>query len=231
MIFDARSSLRRWITVTLSAKRVRKIASSKAESPPPTTTISCSRKKNPSHVAQVDTPWPRSRASPGTPSMSALAPVATISDLGQDVGLAVGGPGPHAEGAIGQIDLGGLAGDELCPEARRLVPEAAHEIGSEDAVDEAGVVLDLGGEHQLAAGLVARGGRLALDDEGPQVGPGGVDGGGEAGGAGAEDHHLTVSRPPQSLWRPGPRRAPGGPAATRTPPTRASDAHTRRPKA
>ena len=39
MIFDARNSLRRWTSVTLSAKRVRKLASSSAESPPPTTAI------------------------------------------------------------------------------------------------------------------------------------------------------------------------------------------------
>ena len=56
MTLEARSSPRRWMTVTLSANRVRKRASSRAESPPPTTAISCSRKKNPSQVAQVDTP-------------------------------------------------------------------------------------------------------------------------------------------------------------------------------
>ena len=45
MIFDARSVSRRWTTVTFDAKRVRKIASSIAESPPPTTAISWPRKK------------------------------------------------------------------------------------------------------------------------------------------------------------------------------------------
>ena len=38
--------------VTLVAKRVRKSASSMAESPPPTTPISLPEKKNPSQVAQ-----------------------------------------------------------------------------------------------------------------------------------------------------------------------------------
>ena len=56
MILDARSSSRRWTTVTLEAKRVRKMASSSAESPPPATAMCCSRKKKPSQVAQVDTP-------------------------------------------------------------------------------------------------------------------------------------------------------------------------------
>ena len=56
MTFEARSSLRRWMRVTLSANRVRNSASSRAESPPPTTAMSWSRKKNPSQVAQVETP-------------------------------------------------------------------------------------------------------------------------------------------------------------------------------
>ena len=45
MIFDARSVSRRWTTVTCDANRVRKIASSIAESPPPTTAIGLPRKK------------------------------------------------------------------------------------------------------------------------------------------------------------------------------------------
>ena len=45
MIFDARSVSRRWTSVTLLAKRVRKLASSMAESPPPTTAMSWPRKK------------------------------------------------------------------------------------------------------------------------------------------------------------------------------------------
>ena len=56
MIREARSSSRRWITVTLEAKRVKKMASSMAESPPPATAMCWSRKKKPSQVAQVDTP-------------------------------------------------------------------------------------------------------------------------------------------------------------------------------
>ena len=56
MIREARNSSRRWITVTLEAKRVKKMASSMAESPPPATAMCWSRKKKPSQVAQVDTP-------------------------------------------------------------------------------------------------------------------------------------------------------------------------------
>ena len=79
MIFEARSWLRRWTTVTLVANFVRNSASSMAESPPPTTAISLPRKKNPSQVAQVDTPWPRRRASLGSSSISERAPVLTMT--------------------------------------------------------------------------------------------------------------------------------------------------------
>ena len=46
--------------------------------------------------------------------------------------------------------------------------------GPEDAVGEAGVVLDVGGEHELPAGADA------LDDDRLEVGAAGVDGGGQA---------------------------------------------------
>jgi hypothetical protein len=66
MIFDARNSSRRCTIVTERANLVRNVASSMAESPPPITAMSWSRKKNPSHVAHELTPWPSSRCSPGT---------------------------------------------------------------------------------------------------------------------------------------------------------------------
>ncbi|GBC86197.1 hypothetical protein HRbin12_00183 [bacterium HR12] len=79
MIREARNASRRCTIVTRLANRVRKIASSIAVSPPPTTMSSRSRKKKPSQVAQAETPRPRSRSSPGTPSQRALAPVAMMS--------------------------------------------------------------------------------------------------------------------------------------------------------
>ena len=79
MIFEARSSSRRCTMVTFEANRVRKVASSTAESPPPTTTISWLRKKNPSQVAHQDTPWPDSRFSSGSPSSRYAEPVARIT--------------------------------------------------------------------------------------------------------------------------------------------------------
>jgi len=65
--------------VTEVANRVRKRASSIAESPPPTTQISWPRKKKPSHVAHVESPCPSRRASPGTASGIARAPDARIT--------------------------------------------------------------------------------------------------------------------------------------------------------
>ena len=79
MICEARNSSRRWTSVTFVPKRVRKSASSKAESPPPTTTIGFSLKNAPSQVAQAETPRPCRRCSDSSPSQRALAPVATIT--------------------------------------------------------------------------------------------------------------------------------------------------------
>jgi len=79
MIFSARSVLRRWISVTLVAKLVRKIASSTAVLPPPMMQTSLPRKKKPSQVAQAETPPPRNRCSLGRPSQRACAPVQMIN--------------------------------------------------------------------------------------------------------------------------------------------------------
>ena len=68
MILEARSVSRRWTMVTDVANRVRKVASSIAVSPPPTTAMSWSRKKKPSQVAHQETPRPDSRFSLGRPS-------------------------------------------------------------------------------------------------------------------------------------------------------------------
>ena len=79
MIFEARSSSRRWITYTFDANFVRNVASSIAESPPPTTAITRSRKKNPSQVAQYETPRPDSRDSPSMPILRGAEPVAKMT--------------------------------------------------------------------------------------------------------------------------------------------------------
>src|SRR5690606_25288023 len=65
--------------VTFLAKRVKYIPSSTAESPPPITAISRSRKNAPSQTAQYDTPRPAYSSSPGTPSLRCSAPVAMMT--------------------------------------------------------------------------------------------------------------------------------------------------------
>ena len=52
MMFEARNSSRRWMTTTFEANFARNIASSIAESPPPTITVGTSRKNAASQVAQ-----------------------------------------------------------------------------------------------------------------------------------------------------------------------------------
>src|SRR6267142_6069209 len=81
MILEARNSSRRWMRVTLLAKRVRNVASSIAVSPPPITAIGLPEKKKPSQVAHEETPWPIKACSLGRPSQRADAPLAMIKDL------------------------------------------------------------------------------------------------------------------------------------------------------
>ena len=75
----ARSPSLRCTTWTMGENFVRNVASSMAESPPPTTTISCPLKNGPSHVAQYETPRPARASSPFTPSLRGLAPVHMIT--------------------------------------------------------------------------------------------------------------------------------------------------------
>ena len=89
MIFEARSLSRRCTIVTVLPNRVRNSASSTAESPPPITAMSCSRKKNPSQVAHQETPCPESSFSPGTESSLYLDPVAMITALARYVSVSV----------------------------------------------------------------------------------------------------------------------------------------------
>src|SRR5438128_309759 len=80
MIREPRNWSRRWSSITSGEKRVRKVASSRAVSPPPTTAMRLPLKKKPSHVAHAETPRPRRRVSLSRPSHNALAPVATTTE-------------------------------------------------------------------------------------------------------------------------------------------------------
>ena len=94
----------------------------------------------------------------------------------------------HVERTRGEIHRVGVGGDEPGPEARGLVPEAHHELRAHDSFNESGVVLDLGGEHQLTTG------GEPFDDHGLEVGARGIDRGGEAGRARSDDDDFVVLR-------------------------------------
>ena len=102
----------------------------------------------------------------------------------------------------GEVDRGHVVGDQLGAEALGLLAQVVHQVRAHDAVGEAGEVLDVGGVHQGAAG-----GHRALEHQRCQVGPRGVDGGGVAGRAGADDDHVAdvvhVGREPFRLAGPG----------------------------
>jgi len=89
------------------------------------------------------------------------------------------------EGALGEVGGGEVGHAKLGAEAGGLLLHVFNEFGTLDAVRPAGEVFDERGDGELAAGLVA------FEDEGLEVGAGGVDGGSEAGAAGAEDDGIA----------------------------------------
>ena len=60
---------------------------------------------------------------------------------------------PTRRTGAGERSTRSTRGDELGAEALGLLAELHHQLGAHDPVGEAGEVLDVGGEHQLAAGL------------------------------------------------------------------------------
>ena len=100
-------------------------------------------------------------------------------------GVGVGG-GLDDLDLAGEVDLDHVVGDDLGAEALGLRAHLVHQGRAHDAVAEAGEVLDLGGVHQRAAG-----GHRTLEDQRLQAGAGGVDRGGVARGAGADDDHVA----------------------------------------
>ena len=93
------------------------------------------------------------------------------------------GPGVHChpERAFREVYGGDDVLDDFRAHVLGLGAHLLHQPGALDDVCETGIVLDIGGDHQLAAGLQAG------DHHGGKHGPGGVDGGGIAGGSRAND--------------------------------------------
>ena len=125
---------------------------------------------------------PQARLRRRGPSHRAEAPVATITAWAR---YSV----PRAqmpERALGEVDPVDVDIDHPGTEALRLGAHRGHQLRALDAVGEARVVLDVAGQHQLAAG------RRARQDDRLEVGPRGVDGRGQAGRPGADDDDLGV---------------------------------------
>ena len=154
-----------------------------AESPPPMTAISLPEAKKPSQVAQELTPWPMRACSEGRLSQRAEAPEAMMRVRVWMVSLAE----VELEGVLGEVDGDEVGHAQLGAEAGGLLLHVLDELGALDAFGPAGKVFDQRGDGELAAGLVA------FEDERLEVGAGGVDGGGEAGAAGAEDDGVVRS--------------------------------------
>ena len=144
---------------------------------------------------------------------------------GDDHGLraVLGAAGPDAERALGEVDPVDVDVDDARAEALGLGAHRGHQLGALDAVREARVVLDVAGEHQLAAR------RRTGEDDRLEVRARGVDRGGQPGRAGADDDHLGLDRPSswsaravrRAAWRRPPRASR---TASRRHPRRASRA-------
>ena len=125
----------------------------------------------------------------GEPLLVGQAELAVGRAHGEDDGVRpVGGAlgvGDRLDLAL-EVDRLDVVGDDLGAEPLGLGAHVLHELGAHDAVAEAGEVLDLGGVHQRATG-----GDGALEEQRLEVGAGGVDGGGVAGRAGADDDQTA----------------------------------------
>ena len=182
MIFEARNSSRRWTIVRLSANFEMKIESSIAESPPPTTITSSPLKKAPSQTPQVETPWPPSSISPGTPSRLGSAPIARITVLAtysSSPTQTCWRPPSESSTRVASSLM------KRVPKRSAWSRNFVHHLGPHDPLREAGVVLDVGRVLKLAAPLEA------LDHERLEVGARRV-GGGRVAGAGAADDDQVL---------------------------------------
>jgi hypothetical protein len=150
MIFEARKASRRWSSVTFEANRLRKIASSIAESPPPTTAISLSRKKEAvaSGAARHAVADQRLFARQAQPARARTGGDNQRARMDLAIEYAADGMRAHLHASHQRVLVGGA-------EARRLLLHVLDQLRALNALGPAGKVLDHGGNGELAAGLVA----------------------------------------------------------------------------
>src|ERR1041384_5783042 len=94
----------------------------------------------------------------------------------------------HFEGALVEVNFGYGAGFEFRAELLRLLAHVLDEFGAQNAVREPGIILNVGGERKLAAGL------MSIENEGLQVRARSVNRSGEAGTATADDDDRSEER-------------------------------------
>ncbi len=163
-----------------------------AVSPPPTTTSSRPLKNAPSQVAHADSPWLRNFSSLGMSSHLADAPVATM------MVSAMNSPSP-VEILNGRADRSTAVTSVVttrAPLRSAWARISSISLGPCTPCGKAGVVFHFRGDGELTAG---RGQRLdhqaaPLEHHGRQVGARGVDGGGAAGRATADDGDFHMLR-------------------------------------
>src|ERR1700675_467854 len=94
---------------------------------------------------------------------------------------------PDAERPLREVDARDVVGEKLGAEPLGLASELAHQLRTHDPFREAGVVLYVARDHQLAAPL------KAFDDEVLQSGAGAVEWSRISGWAAADDDQLANS--------------------------------------
>src|SRR5260221_12841314 len=97
---------------------------------------------------------------------------------------------PNLEGALREVDLLHVRGDDLGALVLGLLPKTQHQILTRHGAREARAVLDVAREHELATRYEPTG-IEALDAKRLQVRARGVDGRRQAGRAGANDEHFV----------------------------------------
>ncbi len=157
------------------------------------TTTDLLRKKKPSQVAQAETPKPLNSSSLGRPSHFALAPVAKMIASATIVR-------PLSQRTTKGRLLSSSADDIFVLDARAdmlgLRAHLIHEPRPLNRFGEAGVVFDVGGDHQLAARLVAR------EQERLHHGARGIDRRRIAGRPGTDDHEALAPGMRRSQFDP-----------------------------
>ena len=166
MIFEARSVSRRWIRVTLSANLLRKMASSTrrvaaADDGDVVTAEEEPVARRAGRDAVADQPPLGLEAEHQRAGARATMTASASCSVSRD---------PDLERSVERSTLVTFSVMNSAPNRCGLFAEPLHQLGTHDALGEPGVVLDVGRQHQLAAGLVAgargspsmtRGARLA----------------------------------------------------------------------